>query len=130
MIATARRGCELMLGLGALLACETTRVPASVVVPASQSAAAGASAVTPAGGAAGELNGGIGGSAAKPAGSSGMGGNDTGSGGSAGNGASGGSSGASGRDADPSSGDELRYALWLGPTASSDAPPDPQLPGD
>jgi hypothetical protein len=86
----------------------------------------------PAGGASGEPNGGVGGNAPKPAGSgaSGVGGNDTGSGGSAGNGASGGSSGASGHDADPSSGDELRYALWLGQPAPRNAPPASLLPGD
>lgn len=124
-----------MLGLGALLACETARVPASEV-PASESAAAGASAVPAAGGAPSERNGGIGGDAPKPAGASGVGGNDTGSGGndtgsggSAGSGASGGSSGASGRDPDPSSGDERRYALWLGQTAVGNTSASP-LAGD
>lgn len=117
-----------MLGLGALLACETARVPASEV-PASESAAAGASAVPAAGGAPSERNGGIGGDAPKPAGASGAGGNDTGSGGSAGSGASGGSSGASGRDPDPSSGDERRYALWLGQTAVGNTSASP-LAGD
>jgi hypothetical protein len=140
MIDTARRGClgsgwlEMVI-LGLLLACQTAAAPSSaepsstdpsgVVRPASdeRSAAGAATSMPGGGGADAELNGGIGGNAARPAGSgaSGMGGNDTGSGGAAGEGASGGSSGASGRDSDPSSGDEQRYALWLGPAESAGA---------
>jgi hypothetical protein len=122
MIDTARRGWQERVMFGLLLACETARIPSSeAVLPATdERSAAGAAASLPSsGGAHPEPNRGLGGNTPAPAasGASGMGGNDTGSGGTAGDGASGGSSGASGRDADPSSGDEVRYALWLGPAA-------------
>lgn len=154
MIDTAHRGrlgsgwLEMAI-FGLLLACQTAGAPSSAepssaepspsssgaVRPASdERSAAGAATTMPGGGgAAAELNGGLGGNAARPAGSgaSGMGGNDTGSGGAAGEGASGGSSGASGRDTEPSSGDEQRYALWLGPAANGSAGRDgTQAPGE
>jgi hypothetical protein len=126
MIAIGRRGWREIVMLGLLLACETARTPSSDAVPpaSDERSGSGASASMPAGGgAAAELNGGVGGNAPRPSGSgaSGVGGNDTGSGGTAADGAGGGSSGASGRDADPSSDDELRYALWLGPTVNASA---------
>jgi hypothetical protein len=144
MIDIARRGWQEVVMLVLLLACETARGPSSAEPSSAQPSlakpssaapsdavrsasddrsAAGAAASLPGGGgAAAGLNGGFGG-APRPTGSgaSGMGGNDTGSGGTAGDGASGGSSGASGKDADPSSGDEERYALWLGPAANASA---------
>jgi hypothetical protein len=119
MIDTARRGWQELVMLGWLLACETAHIPPSeAVLPATdERSAAGAAASLPSsGGAYPEPNRGLGGNTADT-GASGTGGNGTGSGGTAGDGASGGSAGASGRDDDPSKGDEVRYALWLGPAA-------------
>lgn len=126
MRVTARVGWGVWVSSVAVLACDAVRTPPSeAVLPAAEErSAAGASAVVPAAGAPGE-SGGVGGNAASPAGSSpsGLGGSDTGAGEGASGGAAGsGDGGASGRDGDSHDSDELRYAIWIEPTPSADAP--------